>query len=302
MKIIGHKKILEFLARNIDNNRISHSYLFTGISSVGKFKVAREFAQKLICLLGTDITHPDIHIIDQENKIKIGQIRELSRHISLSPHSSKYKVAIINNIEQLGKEAANALLKTLEEPPVNSILILIASNLEEILPTIISRCQIVRFYPIKEQELLKELKQLDITVSENLLRLAAGRPGVILKILKDKDFLAAKINSLDNIKNILSMNMVEKIELAKNMVEKQDIQTVLEDWLLCLREELIYKIDVTRKPLLKSDLSPQQLNNAVKEIINTKQMIKNTNVNNLLAIENLLFCLPSDRPVNETGK
>lgn len=297
MKIIGHKKILEFLARGIDNNKISHSYLFIGLSDVGKFTVAREFAKKLIASdKNSIVTHPDVHVIDQEDKIKIEQIRELSRRINLSPHSSKYKVAIINNIERLGKEAANALLKTLEEPPANSTLILIASSLEEVLPTIISRCQIMRFYPVKEQELLNELKQSNIAVSENLLMLTAGRPGIIFKALEDKNFLAAKVNSPDDIKNILSMGMVEKFELAKEMVDKEDIQTVLEDWILCLRQELISKIDATGKPFLKLDLSPRQLNNAVKEIINTKQTIKNTNVNNLLALENLLANLPAGKP------
>lgn len=296
MKIIGHKKILEFLVRSIDNNKISHSYLFIGLSNVGKFTVAREFAKKLIAFdKDLIVTHPDVHIINQEDKIKIEQIKELSRYISLSPHSARYKVAIINNIERLGREAANALLKTLEEPPVNSILILIASSLEEVLPTIISRCQIVRFYPVKEQELLNELKQSNIAVSENLLRLAAGRPGIIFKALEDKTFLAAKVNSPDDIKNILLMSVAEKFELAKEMADKEDIQTTLEDWLLCLRQELISKIDATQKSFLKLDLLPRQLNNAVKEIINTKQMIKNTNVNNLLALENLLVNLPAGK-------
>lgn len=288
--IIGHKNVLNYLDKSVKNGKVSHSYLFIGPSSIGKFMVARKFAGKLIGKeLSSSFAHPDVFTVSQEEKIKIEQIRELGRFLSLSSYSSKNKVAIVNNIEQFGKEAANALLKTLEEPPPNSVIILIASKPGKVLSTITSRCQIIRFYPVRESELANYMKRQHPDISDDLIKISAGRPGVALGLINNKDFYLNKQNSLKNFKTLFSKNIAERFDLAKNIVEQEDIQTVMEDWALYCREELAHKIGLSETSFLGLDLSVKHLNKIIKKILEVKKLIRDTNVNNLLAMENLML-------------
>lgn len=288
--IIGHKNVLNYLDKSVKNGKVSHSYLFIGPLSIGKFTVARKFAGKLIGgELSSSFAHPNVFVVSQEEKIKIEQIRELRRFLSLSPYSSKNKVAIVNNIEQFGKEAANALLKTLEEPPPNSVIILIASKPGKVLSTITSRCQIIRFYPVRESELANDIKRQNPDISDDLIKISAGRPGVALGLINNKDFYLNKQNSLKNFKTLFSKNIAEKFDLAKNIVEQEDIQAVMEDWALYCREELAYKIGLSETSFLGLNLSVKRLNKIIKKILEVKKLISDTNVNNLLAMENLML-------------
>lgn len=292
MEIIGHKKILDFLDESIRNNKISHSYLFVGPSGVGKRKVAFEFAKKLtmgrVVLLES---HPDIMVTDREDAIKIEQIRELIHTLSLSPYSLPYKIVILNNIERLTQEAANALLKTLEEPSPRSLLILIASDLEQVLPTIISRCQVARFYPVHDEELRKGLRDFGLTVSEEIIQLASGRPGIALQMVENMDFFTEKRAALHDLKIILSKNIPEKFFFAKEVAEKENISQILDDWILCFREELRHRLHISQHAPLGSRLPVQRIREIISQIITTKNIIEKTNVNTLLAIENLMLYL-----------
>ena len=140
--IIGHQHILNYLKNSIESKRISHAYLFEGSEHLGKKTVALWFAKLLGCE-SPDIT--EITIREDKKEISIEQIRELRRYLSLSPHSSPYKIAIIDSAEKMTDEAANALLKTLEEPRGNAILILISSVPSSLPETILSRCENIKF-------------------------------------------------------------------------------------------------------------------------------------------------------------
>ncbi|MCD6094086.1 MAG: hypothetical protein J7J51_04810 [Candidatus Omnitrophica bacterium] len=135
--------MLNFFKTAIKKGRVSHSYLFVGENEEEKKRVALEFTQMLGC--STNPPHPDLKIIAPEGSLKIDEIRELERWISLKPYSAKWKVTFILRGELMTEEAANALLKTLEEPPAHSLLIIFSNNIRGLLPTIVSRCQIVRF-------------------------------------------------------------------------------------------------------------------------------------------------------------
>lgn len=140
--MIGLEHILNYLKKSIEKNRVSHAYLFVGPVHSEKEKIALWFAKSLGCQR-PDIT--EIGLLEDKKEISIEQIRELRRYLSLSPHSSPSKVAVIDEAEKMTPEAANALLKTLEEPRGNTVLILI-TNLSSALPdTIISRCETIKF-------------------------------------------------------------------------------------------------------------------------------------------------------------
>lgn len=292
MEIIGHKKILDFLDESIRNKKVSHSYLFIGPSGVGKFKVASKFAAMLTLGQAASFeNHPDITLIDGEGAIKIEQIRDLIHTLSLSPYSLRYKIAILDTIERLTREAANALLKTLEEPSPRSILILIASDLEHVLPTIISRCQIARFYPVRNEELKAGLENFGFTAPDEVIRLASGRPGIALSMLEDKEFFEKKHSVLLELKTILSKNISKKFAYAKEIAEKENISHILDDWILCFREELLYKLRVSQHSFLESSFSIQKAREIIAQIIKTKNLIEKTNVNTLLAIENMMLVM-----------
>lgn len=152
-------KMLDFFKTAIEKNRVGHSYLFVGQDEQEKKKTAIGFAQMLNCEKGEEeicgscyscrklkeLIHPDLKIITPEDSLKIDEIRELQRWISLRPYSAKWKVAFILSGQLMTEEAANALLKTLEEPPAHSLLIIFSDSIRGLLPTIVSRCQIVRF-------------------------------------------------------------------------------------------------------------------------------------------------------------
>jgi len=172
--IIGQEKAIARLKGYIDARAVDSAYLFTGPAGIGKALTARAFAKAVNCLAegryGCDEcgcchkidkgAHADIHIIESADnmsvsgnpqeeaiQIRITQIRKLQEDISYRPYEGRKKVFIINNAHQMNLESANAFLKTLEEPPQDSIIILITDRQALLLPTIISRCRIIKFYP-----------------------------------------------------------------------------------------------------------------------------------------------------------
>ncbi|PIP27427.1 MAG: DNA polymerase III subunit delta', partial [Candidatus Moranbacteria bacterium CG23_combo_of_CG06-09_8_20_14_all_39_10] len=163
MEIIGHQKIINLLDRAIAKDAVSHAYLFSGPESVGKFTVALDFAERLIGNI--DSISSDLISIKpeiEENKgvikkldIKIEAIRNLLHKLSLTSVGGRYKVVIIDDADRLNRTAQNALLKTLEEPNAKVVLILVCQDERKLLPTIISRCQKMRFGLVKEAEIEK---------------------------------------------------------------------------------------------------------------------------------------------------
>lgn len=290
MSIIGHGQILKFLDESIRMGKISHSYLLVGPPRIGKFQVACELARKLNGVREID-GHPDVSLICQGEKIKIDQIRSLSHYLSLSAHSAKYKIAIVDNIELFTSEAANALLKTLEEPTPHSVLILVASDVTKVLPTIVSRCQILHFYPIPKEELKVGLQSLGWQVDNEIMRLSGGRPGIAIAMLNDSEFYKDKKDNFKKIKEALRGDVVMKLELAKEMIDKKTVKENLEDWLLYFREELLFSLGMSKEAFLDSGLSLRSLCHIITRVIETQKILEETNANDLLALENLLLAV-----------
>ncbi len=209
-EIVGQARVLQQLKRACEQQRLSGSYLFVGPHGVGKFTVALRLAQTLLCetrpaaefapcgncsacaqvLASPEPTHPDLEIVarpadkatipidafigDREHRSREG----LCHRISLSSSRGRGKVAIIDDADEIAQEAANSLLKTLEEPPPQTVIILIASSLQKQLPTIRSRCQVVQFQPLQPAQISSLLLSKGLVeepaLAERLANLCAG--------------------------------------------------------------------------------------------------------------------------------
>jgi DNA polymerase-3 subunit delta' len=174
--ISGHDRIVEVLRRSLRSGKTAHSYLFEGIPGCGRKKTALALIQALFCTVLPDDAcgvcsscrkinggnHPDIHMIaplPDKRDISIEQLREMQHDLSLRPYEAPRKACIIDPAERMSVSAANSLLKTLEEPPGNALIILLTENAGLLLPTVRSRCQLIRFAPLSPEHLLSLLQR-----------------------------------------------------------------------------------------------------------------------------------------------
>lgn len=237
--IIGNDKNKELLNNIIKIKNISHGYMFLGISGIGKLLFAREFAKAILCneQIGCNkcksciefdsSNNPDFQIIEPEEKsIKIEQIRLMNDKIYEKPIISNKKVYIINNADNMTKEAQNCLLKTLEEPPEYAVIILIGTNENMFLNTIRSRCVKINFNKINDEELkkilIKKYEYKDIT--QNLLKLFSGSIEKAINLQGKQEIYLEIENTFNDVENINIIDLLNKKEIiTKNKEEIMDI-------------------------------------------------------------------------------
>lgn len=199
-EIIGQKSAKKLLESALKRGRLAHSYLFVGPKGVGKKTTAHAFIYHLFCASNFEKPcgeclackklkkrlHPDLMVITPEKRdIRIDTIRAIERFIRLRPLEAPFKVILIEKAEKMNLDAGNALLKSLEEPPNYVIFILLTDNLSKLLPTIISRSQVVRFHPLPRETIKQYLlinKGLEEPLAETLAELSSGSLGRALDI------------------------------------------------------------------------------------------------------------------------
>ena len=192
--IIGHRAALESLQRDV--RAPGHSYLFVGPSNVGKATVALAFAASLVCISERSRArvkrhvHPDVIVVGPEGRAALGvnQARKAISDASLRPVESERKVIIFDDASLMTESAANALLKTLEEPPARTVFVLVAESEDDFPATVASRCRVIRFGRVPETELSAALVAMGVDSERATMtaRIAGGSPGLALDLVADR--------------------------------------------------------------------------------------------------------------------
>lgn len=203
-QLLGQEKAKRFIDKTLSHKRLPHAFLFKGPDGVGKRMYGRGLAAALSCKeTGPRLacgrcsscrkfyaaSHPDFIVVEPDKgAIKIGQVRSLIKDISYPPYESPIRVVVLEDVHTMRREAANSLLKTLEEPPPGNLLILTADSSRDILPTLTSRCQVVPFVSLTQKDTCSILKEqgVDETSSQIMARLSEGSPGGALTLHETK--------------------------------------------------------------------------------------------------------------------
>lgn len=238
MTIVGHTDTINFLNRLLQERRVPHLLVFSGKSGIGKKTFAIEFAKNWIGSKSEII--PDLHVYSPEGKLglhTIQSVKEMIEKLSYLPYNGGGVSIIIDDAERMLAASANALLKTIEEPPANTLIILITSSIDELIPTIRSRCQLIRFQPLKEEEvsyILQTKYQIDEKSSTSISKMARGsisRALEQLNLFSETEKFKKILNS-NNISQILEFSItIQKIledrkkSFEESQTEESEVQT-----------------------------------------------------------------------------
>ncbi|NLM51270.1 MAG: DNA polymerase III subunit delta' [Firmicutes bacterium] len=252
--IYGRKELVRTLQEAIHADKVAHAYLFYGPEGIGKKTIAQVFATALNCLDGQKgcgvclscrraaaQIHPDIHYIEPDGKtIKIDQVRRLKKYAYLKPRESRYQIFILQQADTLTTEAANSLLKVLEEPPVGSIFLLLAENLSALLPTIRSRCQEFAVSRLDRESMAEFLRAQGRMTGEQIAEImvwAEGIPGKALELTDSQARQQLYQEAVAYLKALAAGKGVSS--LAAKLAETEDLTAVLDAMILALRDLLI---------------------------------------------------------------
>jgi DNA polymerase-3 subunit delta' len=307
--IKGQDRAINILKGYIEQRKLRGSYLFTGQEGIGKKLVAKTLAKAVNCKNGASDScekcapcvkieknqHPDVHIIQEDNgQIKIDAIRQMQREINLRPYEARFKVFIIDNAHNLTAEAANSLLKILEEPPADTIIILITDKPALLFRTIISRCKILKFSSLPRMSLERILKQdytLDSHAAHFLAYFSEGRIGRALK-LKDTQILREKNRIIDN----FSISRKPRLE-GLSIQEKEDLRNCFNILATWFRDMYLVKIGMPFHEIINFDRKEELLStmgkfsfldlNDILNCISDSVLYLEQNLNTKLVLHNL---------------
>ncbi len=300
--IIGHQKEWEFLKKSAEKRSLSHAYLFYGPQSVGKRKVAMEFAKYLnckdhiknnpcqkciVCYQIEGKFYPDLSLVEKkldEQAIGIEQIKDLKAKLSLSCALEGHKTAIIDQAHLMTHDAQNALLKQLEEPKGKTIIILIAEHPHRLLGTVLSRCQKIRFSPVPSY-LIKEYFPKNEALKENHLY-ALGRPGIVFGALANPQTDAKRKKLEQDMIQLKQASFHERFSYAKKIIKNGgEISEIFGIWILYLRNLMQNYLEKKKNNIWNL----KELRKIISLAQEMQHLIDTSNVNKQLALELFLM-------------
>lgn len=291
-EIRGHRGIIEQLMEAVVRKGVHHAYLFHGSDGVGKGTTALALAAALNCLELQDgdscgkcssclqikrNVHPNLHWLSPQGKsIKIEQIRTLQEKLSYKRWQGNYIVIVIEDADRMTPEAGNSLLKILEEPSPGICFVLLTSRPESFLPTILSRCQRMRFSPLRAEEILALLLEKGIPreAGEPIASLSNGKPGKALTMLTDERILEGRKKALNFCKLLSEGGVKEALEVSEALFQTEGESRMewmglwwrdLLVWQLTRSEKLLVNIDLIGQ-IKEEDLDKKALKQALKEL------------------------------------
>ncbi len=326
--IVGHEHAIDLLRRTLIAQQVRHAYLLTGPEHIGKSLLARRFAQTLLCTGGPDPhqapanpcntclscrkvmhdNHPDLHIIAREpgkQFILIEQVRMLQSDAARKTLEGRRNIFILQDAHEMNPQAANCLLKTLEEPEQDVVLLLTAPDPGLLLPTILSRVQQVSLHLLTTSQIknaLVEQWETDPEEATLIAALAAGRMGWAISAVEDDDVLAERKLQLETLIKLPSLNKVQRFDIAQRLSSDSDkARTMLELWLLWWRDVVLaannsldLTVNVDLRDVLKrhaARVGTTQAERMVRSILGTMEAL-DQNVNARTALEVLMLDMP----------
>ena len=321
--LTGHEWAVNMLKKHVVNGP-RHAYLLTGPPGLGRRSLALRFAQALNCPTPVEagpsacgecrdckqiesMQHADLTVVQAESEggiIKVDQIREARRALTFKPYMAKYRVALFLRFQQANDNAANALLKTLEEAPSYAVLILTADNPEQLLPTIVSRCEVLRLRPLEIDTIQRALQTrgLESEHAKLIAHISGGRFGYALRLVEDSSLLEKREEQLNDLQHLISASRVQKFAYADKLSKDKEYmrhtiliwQSYWRDVMLRAAQAATPLINVDRNveiEALSERMNLSSTRNVVRGLENALERLEK-NVNPRLLAEVLLLDLP----------
>ena len=320
--VVGHQWAVQGLRQALARDEVPHALLITGPESVGKHTLAQQLVAAMLCQAANDKpcgtclacrkvrsgNHPDFVVVEPEGSalhLKIDQIRQVERFLVLTPREGPRKIVLISDFERATPGAANALLKTLEEPPSHAHLILLATDADVLPPTIVSRSQQIVLRPLPSRLVAEALVSewlVDPGLAERLARISGGRMGWAVRAATQAEAYEQMQSTLELLIAILGQDLPTRFETAKALASESDaLPETLEYWLTFWRDVLLLHsqndaalMHIEHRRTLEAVASATDVEQTVQVLsaLEHAQSALLSNANKQLSVESLLLDMP----------